>query len=108
MRSADLAQHHGGDLLRGEDLGLIEVLDLHLGAVVVVNDLEWPRLDVLLHGWVVESPTDQALDIEDGVGRVHGRLVLGGLADEALLGGEGDEGWGGEASLLVGDWMTCC
>jgi len=49
--------------------------------------------------------TLNSLDIEDGVGGVHRGLVLCGLADQSLLGGEGDEGWGGEASLLVGDWI---
>lgn len=43
-----------------------------------------------------------SLDIEDGVLWVHGSLVLRGLSDETLLGGEGDERRGGEASLLVG------
>lgn len=43
------------------------------------------------------------LDIEDGVGRVHGGLVLGRLTDQALLLREGHEGGGGEATLLVGD-----
>lgn len=43
------------------------------------------------------------LDIEDGVGGVHGSLVLGRLTDETLLGGEGDERGSGEATLLVGD-----
>jgi len=57
-----LAQHHGGDLLRRERLGLTEVLDLHFRVVVIVSDLEWPRLDVLLHCRVVESPSDQTPD----------------------------------------------
>lgn len=43
------------------------------------------------------------LDIEDGVARVHGGLVLGGLADQTLLLVEGDERRGGEAALLVGN-----
>ena len=46
---------------------------------------------------------DYSLDIEDGVLRVHGSLVLGGLTDEALLAGERDERGGSEATLLVGD-----
>ena len=50
---------------------------------------------------------EDVLDVEDGVRGVHGGLVLGRLADEALLGGEGNEGWGGEASLLVGDCVRC-
>ena len=43
------------------------------------------------------------LDIEDSVGRVHGSLVLGRLTDQTLLVGEGNERWGGEATLLVGN-----
>ncbi|TIA20341.1 hypothetical protein D6C80_02412 [Aureobasidium pullulans] len=62
-----------------------------------------PRLDILLDGGVIESTTDQTLDIEDGVGGVHGGLVLGGLTDQTLLSSEGDERRGGERTLLVGD-----
>jgi hypothetical protein len=54
-----LDKNHGGDLLGGEVLGLPEVLDLHAGAAVGVNDLERPRLDVLLDGLVLESATNQ-------------------------------------------------
>jgi hypothetical protein len=54
-----LAEDHGGDLLRGESLGLVEVLNLDARAAIVADDLEWPRLNVLLDGWVVESPTNQ-------------------------------------------------
>jgi hypothetical protein len=43
------------------------------------------------------------LDIEYGVGRVHGSLVLGRLTDQTLLLGEGNERGGGEATLLVGN-----
>lgn len=43
------------------------------------------------------------LDIEDGVLRVHGSLVLGGFTDQTLLLGEGNEGRGGKATLLVGN-----
>ena len=46
--------------MRRERLVLAEVLDLHLRAVVIVDDLERPGLDILLHGWVVESSADQA------------------------------------------------
>ena len=54
-----LAKDHGGDLLRREGLGLIEVLDLDLRVAIIVNDLERPRLNVLLDGGVIESPTNQ-------------------------------------------------
>jgi len=37
-----------------------EILDLDLGvAVAIVNDLEGPRLHVLLDGRVIEAATDQ-------------------------------------------------
>jgi len=60
-------------------------------------------LDVALNSLVVEFSTDQALRIEDGVVRVHGHLVLGGVADQTLSVGEGDVGWGGSVTLIVGD-----
>lgn len=47
-----------------------------------------------------------SLDIEDGVLRVHGGLVLSGLTDQTLLIGEGDEGGSSKATLLVGDYFT--
>jgi hypothetical protein len=43
------------------------------------------------------------LDIEDGVSWVHGSLVLCRLADQTLLVGEGNERWGSERTLLVGN-----
>lgn len=48
---------------------------------------------------------DVLLDIEDSVLRVHGSLVLRGLANQTLLVGEGDERRGGVATLLVGDYI---
>jgi hypothetical protein len=102
-----LQEDHGRDLLGGESLGLAEVLNLDHGGTSVVDDLERPRLDILLDGGVIESTTDQTLDIEDSVLGVHGGLVLGGLTDQTLLSGEGDERRGGERTLLVGDCGTC-
>ncbi len=45
-----------------------------------------------------------SLDIKDGIGGVHGSLVLRSLSDQAFLGSEGDEGRSGEVSLLIGNW----
>jgi hypothetical protein len=60
-----LDENHGGDLLGGEGLGLTEVLNLDSGAAVVIDDLEWPRLDILLDGGVIEAATDQTPE-QDG------------------------------------------
>ena len=98
-----LGENHGRDLLGREGVGAIEVLNLDLGVAVVVNDLEGPGLNVLLDGGILEATTDQTLDIEDGVLRVHGSLVLGSLTDQTLVLSEGDERGGSEATLLVGD-----
>lgn len=86
-----------------------------------------PAALYLLDSRVIESATDQtpvmlsaqcaspsllfqshSLDIEDGVLWVHSSLVLGGLTNQTLLCGEGNERWGGEASLLVGDCEALC
>lgn len=56
---AYLGKDHGGDLLGRELLVLAEVLDLDLGAAVVIDNLERPRLDVLLDGRVIETTTNQ-------------------------------------------------
>lgn len=120
---ACLAENHCRDLLRRKRLGLVEVLNLHLWVTISVNDLERPRLDVLLHCGVFKSSTDEtpvrgishydvlsliyctldSLDIENSVDGVHGGLILRSLADETLFGGERHERWGREATLLVGD-----
>jgi hypothetical protein len=61
------------------------------------------HLHVLLDIGVVETTTDQSLGVEDGVGGVHGRDVLGRVTDEPLLLGERDIRGGGSVTLVVGD-----
>jgi hypothetical protein len=46
---------------------------------------------------------EYSLDIEDGVGRVHSSLVLGGITDQTLLVGEGNERGSGVRTLVVGN-----
>jgi hypothetical protein len=59
-------------------------------------------LSEVVHACASRFPN--SLDIEDGVDGVHGSLVLGGLTDQTLLSGEGNERRGGEGTLVVGDW----
>lgn len=55
-----LGQDHGGDLLGGEGVGAAQVLDLDLGVAIIIDDLEGPRLGVLLDGGVIGASTDQS------------------------------------------------
>jgi len=59
-----LNQDHGGDLLRGELLGLTEVLNLNLRVSIFVNHLERPGLGILLDTWVVKTTTDQTPSLQ--------------------------------------------
>ncbi len=43
---------------------------------------------------------------EDGVGGVECGLILGGVADEPVGGGEGDAGGGDAVALVVGDGLA--
>lgn len=52
---------------------------------------------------VGELAANQPLGVEDGVVRVHGDLVLGGIADQTLSVGEGNERGRGAVALVVGD-----
>lgn len=58
-RKSYLDENHGGNLLGREGLLLAEVVDLDAGVTAVIDDLEGPRLDVLLDGRVIEAATDQ-------------------------------------------------
>lgn len=103
MTNKYLHEDHGGDLLGGEGLDFAEVVNLNNGVAALVDNGERPGVDILLDNGVLITATDETLDIEDGVLRVHGGLVLGGLTDQALLVGEGNERGRGVATLLVGN-----
>lgn len=55
----DLGQDHGGDLLGRELVGGAKVLDLNLGVAFIVDDLEGPRLHVLLDSRVIEAAANE-------------------------------------------------
>ncbi|KAL2282007.1 hypothetical protein FJTKL_11094 [Diaporthe vaccinii] len=98
-----LGQDHRGDLLRGEGLGLALELNLDVGLATLLDDLEGEVLHVGLDLRVLELAANQPLRVEDGVVRVHGDLVLGGISDQALSVGKCDEGRCGPVSLVVCD-----
>ena len=54
-------------------------LYLNIWFVGLVDDFEWPELDVLLDGRLIKLATNQALDIKDRVLRVCSQLVLGSV-----------------------------
>ena len=98
-----LGQDHGGNLLGSELLVLALELDLDDGLAATLDDLEGEVLHIRLHLRVRELAPDQSLGVEDGVLRVHGDLVLGGISNETLGVREGHER-GGCAVTLV--WRT--
>ena len=73
-----------------EFLVLTTVGNADVGLAALVEDSEGEVLDVGLHLSIGELAADEALGVEDGVARVHGGLVFGGITNQTLLGGEGD------------------
>lgn len=71
-------------------LVLSSVLDLDDGLSTLVDNLERPVLHVGLNLVVGKLSTNQSLGVEDGVVRVHGDLVFGGITDQSLRVVEGD------------------
>lgn len=60
MAVAYLGEDHGGDLLGGEGVDTVEVVNLNLGvAGTIIDNLEGPRLLVLLDSGVIDAATDK-------------------------------------------------
>ena len=73
-----LGEDHGGDFLSLELLDLILVVnDDHWSSIRGRLDLEWPELDVILDGLVMEVSSDESLGIENSVEWVSSGLILG-------------------------------
>ncbi|ETW12424.1 putative NAD-specific glutamate dehydrogenase [Roseivivax marinus] len=95
-----LLQDEGRDLRRR--IGFALGLDPRI-TVAAVDDLVRHVLLVLGEIGVVLTTTDQALDAEDGVGRVGDRLALGRLANQTFVVGETDDGRGRACPFRVLD-----
>ena len=91
----------------GRDLGRRVFLAVHFDHGVAARALDdGKRADIhrLLHFRVGELAADEALDGEQGLGRVGDRLTFGDLPDETLAAvGEGDDGRGGPVAFGVFD-----
>mmetsp|Transcript_67676 Transcript_67676/g.94101 ORF Transcript_67676/g.94101 Transcript_67676/m.94101 type:complete len:341 (-) Transcript_67676:56-1078(-) len=98
-----LGQHHGRDLFGLELLGLALVFNRHVGLARLVHNLEWPVLHVRLHGRIIIAPANQPLGIKDGVGGIHGSLILGSISNQTLTVREANIGWGGPVALIIGN-----
>jgi len=99
-----LDQNHGGDFFWLEFLLLSLEGDRDDWLLsVTLLDLEWPELDVSLDSVVRELSSDKSLGIEDGVSWVSGNLILGSVSNKSFFFSEGNIGWGGVKTLIVGD-----
>ncbi|CAF3600455.1 unnamed protein product [Fusarium graminearum] len=95
----DVEAGNGTGVLGGLTLVVVEVG--RNGDDGLLNLLAELGLGNLLH--LFGGREQNSLGIEDSVAGVHGSIVLGGLTDQTLLLGEGNERRGGERTLLVGD-----
>ena len=75
----------------------------HYHGLVVAARLyiERPVSHILLNDGVGKLPADQTFGIEDGVVRIFGHLILGGVTNESFSLSEGDIRWSCSISLIV-------
>lgn len=88
---------------------LVFALEVHAddGLASLLDDLEGEMLHVGLDLSVGELSTDEALGVEDCVDRVHGDLVLCGIADQSFGVGERHKGWRCTVSLITDYGLVC-
>jgi NAD-dependent glutamate dehydrogenase len=121
VQCTNLHENHGRNFLRRESPGFTQVLNLNKRISSLVNNIEWPRLDILLNNRVIEASPNQApkilsesmlsmqamggiLDVKDSVLRVHSSLIFGSFANQALFVCKRDKGGGGITTLFIGDY----
>mmetsp|Transcript_11327 Transcript_11327/g.16686 ORF Transcript_11327/g.16686 Transcript_11327/m.16686 type:complete len:212 (+) Transcript_11327:1267-1902(+) len=79
-----LLKNHSRNLLRGVLRGLTSLGDLHHRLGSVSNDGVGNELLVCLNRLISVVATNKTLNIKDGVLRVDGGLVLGGISDKTV------------------------
>lgn len=79
-----LLKNHGANLLGRKQLVLALDLHHHVGLAVLVLKTEGEVLGVVLDRRVIPAAANKALDVEDSVLGVQGKLVLGSISDKTL------------------------
>lgn len=99
-----LSENHGGNFFGCEGLVARASVDLDGGLGFALNDGEGEELLVGLDSGVGPGSADESLGIEDSVGWVGSKLVLGGVTDKSLtLGSEGNIRRSNSVTLIVGN-----
>jgi len=57
------------------------VLYTDVGLAILLDDLEGPVLHVFFDFWVVNLAANKTLSVEDGIFRIRGKCILGGISD---------------------------
>jgi hypothetical protein len=103
-RSLHLEQNHGGDLLGGHAMMLTSPLKGDNGAAITgISHGKGESLHLVTKDMVLHVAANDTLNIVDGVGSVHGSLLLGGVSHNTASLGKGNPRRGGQLTNRVGD-----
>mmetsp|Transcript_1021 Transcript_1021/g.1515 ORF Transcript_1021/g.1515 Transcript_1021/m.1515 type:complete len:255 (-) Transcript_1021:40-804(-) len=102
--SLHFLKDHGGNLLRCELGGLSSESDLHHGLILIADNLIGHEFLIGLNRLIGIIPSNETLDIKDGVFGVDSGLILGGISGETVtVVHECNIGGSDAVSLVVGD-----
>jgi hypothetical protein len=59
ITATNLVEDHGRNLLWREGLCLSQILNLYHRISALINDLEWPGLNILLDSVIIETATNE-------------------------------------------------
>lgn len=77
-------QYHGRDFFRGESSRLAADLDLNVGLISLVDDLERIVLGVALNILVIKTTSNETFGVKDGVLWILWGLILCRVSDKSL------------------------